>query len=271
MNAGQLNPGLISDPGSGGGPIARPGVFPTPRLTLTSPDFGITLNIKVSVPPLSDNEAKTARIFYLSPLDVGDQSIILDINTAKISAQFVIDVPIDRRVITQVPYTPLGSQGTRRDYSLGGWMYAMALPASDLDIGTDSSNLVAVPVFDQNTSPADTQMTPGAPLLVTGPVAGVYTVTVNVVNPSPIFGRTRYCHIWMYNYFNDATFRSCGTFRLHGAPGDPNGQIVTYKLEADGGGHAVVFYMVPLNGQRSMPFGVPISSYFSVAVPGGFP
>jgi hypothetical protein len=256
--------------GDDGGPIARPGVFAIPRLFLSSPDYGISLDIKVGIPPLSDNTAKTARIFYLSPLDVGDQSIIIDQSTAKLSAQFVVDVPIDRTVKTNVLYTPAGSEGTRRDYSLGGWMYAQPLPTSDNPVQQESSTFVRVPLFDRDTSPPDKDFD-GVGLTVTGPVDRIYTVKVQIKNPKPQFGRTQYCQVFMYNYFNDATYRTMGVYRLHGAPGDPNGQSVTYKLEPDGGGHNVIFYFGYLNGQRSYPFAKAVNTFLSATQVGGFP
>lgn len=251
------------------GPIPQGGKYRQGMLFLSSPDFGITLTFRINFPVFDDMRPATYRIYYLSPLDIGDASILVDIGTAKLSKQFVTDLNADDVNIASVAYTPLGTEGTRRDYSLGGWMFAAPLLANGTIEGT-SSNYARVPIFDRDTTPPDQQF--GAVTLsTTGPVANIYTTTLVVTNPLIKFGRTKFVQVWMSNYFNDGALRCMGVYRLHGSPGDPNGQQFVYQLERDGGGHNVVFYAAYLNGQRSAVFAKVITTYQNATQVGGYP
>lgn len=263
--------------GPGQGPdVQGTGSFSVGNVFLSSDDFGTTLNIQVKEPNGAEGTLGSAwRVYYLSPLDVGDGSIIFDTSVPKLSKQFVVDIPQEANQGVTVPYTPIGTNGGRRDYSLGGWMFASPiLNSGAVDVNTATS-LVRVPTFDKNVSPANSPLSLLA-ATITGPTQGIYTVALSFRNPQPIFGTTQYAQVWMYNYFADARYRNMGIYRLHGAPGETgatlvNGQTVTYRLEPDGGGHAVSLYVGHLNGQRSYPFGKVINTFLAYTIAGGFP
>lgn len=250
--------------------IPQPGQYRIPLLNVYSTDFGLTLTIWIQDGTGAGSPAGSYRVYYISPLDVSEAAITLDFSTAILSAQFVTDMSADVTNKVTIVATPIGTDGGRRDYSLGGWMYAVPILANGQPDSFSMTNLVRVPTFDKFTNPPD-KVISSASLTTTGPVDNIYTVKVKFINPTPQFGRTVYAQVWMFNYFNDAAFRCMGIYRLHGAPNDPNGQVVTYQLEKDGGGHNVSFFIGHCNGQRAMPFAVSISTFVSATQVGGFP
>jgi hypothetical protein len=130
---------------------------------------------------------------------------------------------------------------------------------------------VPVPLFSATTSPVpSTENFYSFSQSLAGPDAfGVYTLNLNFQSPAPQVTRTRFAEVWMYNYRGAALYENMGLVSVCKVP--QSIKTITYKLEKDGGGHNVTFYLAECNALRMRRFAKPITSFLSSTTVGGFP
>ncbi len=261
------------------GPAGPGGGDPTAAirasLNLVSNDYGSTLIITFKVQVWGGPLPPKFSIFYLSPLDVSEDQISSTPRQILVFGQFVTDISVsspNRAVTMTLPaleYTPVGSEGTRRDYSLGGWMYVIPTEVTvvaEADFYDYVSPFAPVPTFPTDTSPiATTEYIYSLLVTTVGPDSfGIYTVNVAIRSPYPQVIRTRFVEIWMYNYRGLGLYENLGLVSISTVP--KSQKVISFRLEKDGGGHNVTFYAAECNFAKSRRFGKDLGTYFGAGI-----